>query len=63
MTRAPVLHMGALHGMEGVLVLLLALGPLLAVVPVVLVIRHRDVRAEQAEAGAGSCAPPDPSST
>jgi hypothetical protein len=42
--------MGALHGVEGLLVLLLAFGPLLAVVPVVLVIRHRDLRDERAEA-------------
>jgi hypothetical protein len=53
------LHMGPLHGMEGLLVLLLAFGPLLAVVPVVLMIRHRDLRDERAEAAAGPCATPD----
>jgi len=58
MTPVPALHMGALHGMEGVLVLLLAFGPLLAVVPVVLLVRRLDTIAERAEAADH---PPQPS--
>jgi hypothetical protein len=38
----PVLHFGALHGVEWVFVLLLAFGPLLAAVAVVLVVRRRE---------------------
>jgi uncharacterized protein YpmS len=42
MTTLPVMHLGALHGAEWVFVLLLAFGPLLAAVAVVLVVRHRE---------------------
>jgi hypothetical protein len=38
----PVMHFGALHGVEWVFVLLLAFGPLLAAIGVVLVIRRRE---------------------
>ena len=38
------LHLGALHGAEWAFVLLLAFGPLLAAVGVVLVLRRREER-------------------
>jgi hypothetical protein len=38
----PVLHLGSLHGVEWLFVLLLAFGPLLAAIGVVLVIRRRE---------------------
>jgi hypothetical protein len=47
-----LLHMGALHGLELPFVVLLCLGPMIAVVGVVLVIRRRDELAERDEASA-----------
>ena len=41
MTPPPALHMGALHGGEGFLVLLVALGPLLVAFVTVLYLRWR----------------------
>ena len=38
----PVLHLGPLHGVDWVFVLLLAFGPLLAAVAVVLIVRRRE---------------------
>ena len=43
------LHLGALHGAEGVMVLVLALGPMLVAVATVLVVRWRDGADEPAD--------------
>ncbi|QNN53597.1 hypothetical protein [Nocardioides mesophilus] len=48
----PVLHLGALHGYEKLLVLLIAFGPFVVLGVVVYVVRRRDLAAEQQEAGA-----------
>lgn len=40
----PVLHMGSLHSVEVVLVVLLAVGPFLALAGVILVARRREAR-------------------
>lgn len=42
MTTIPVMHLGPLHGVEWVFILLLAFGPLLAAAGVVLAIRRRE---------------------
>jgi hypothetical protein len=41
------LHMGPLHGFEAVLFYLLALGPFVALACTVVIVRRRDLRAEQ----------------
>jgi hypothetical protein len=55
LTSAPLqlaaLHMGALHAHERLLVLLIAFGPFVVLVAVVLVLRRRDVAAEDRESG------------
>ncbi len=45
---ATALHMGSLHAYEQALVLLLAFGPLVALVVVVHVVRRRDIAEEEA---------------
>ena len=42
MNAIPVMHLGPLHGFAWVFILLLAFGPLLAAVGVVLAIRRRE---------------------
>ena len=44
-----VLHIGPLHPLESVLVLLLALGPLVAAVVVVLVVRRREALEDEGQ--------------
>lgn len=43
------LHMGALHAHERLLVLLIAFGPFLVLIAVVVVLRRRDIAAEARE--------------
>lgn len=56
----PLLHMGALHAYEKLLVLLLAFGPLVALVAVVYVVRRRDLAAEADRAAEPSPGEPGP---
>jgi hypothetical protein len=57
------LHIGPLHPLESVLVLLLALGPLVAAVVVVLVVRRREaLEDDDHESGPGQ-APADSESS
>lgn len=44
-----LLHMGALHTYEQILVLLLAFGPVVALAVVVYVVRRRDLASESTE--------------
>jgi len=50
MTVVPALHMGALHPVEQLLVILIAFGPFVVLAVVVYVVRRRDVAEEEAEA-------------
>ncbi|HET6627770.1 MAG TPA: hypothetical protein VFG63_15370 [Nocardioidaceae bacterium] len=45
------LHLGALHAYETVLLLVLAFGPFVVLVIVVLVLRRRDIAAEEGRDG------------
>ena len=54
------LHMGALHPVERLLVLLVAFGPFVVLGVVVLVLRRRDVGAERAQQGRPAEGPAEP---
>jgi len=48
MTVVPTLHMGSLHPVEQLLVVLIAFGPFVVLAVVVYVVRRRDVADEEA---------------
>ena len=48
MSVVPALHAGPFHPLESVLFVLLAIGPLIAAVVVVLVVRRREARSDAA---------------
>jgi len=62
MTVVPALHMGALHPVEQLLVILIAFGPFVVLAVVVYVVRRRDVAAERCAATRSddSSQPPNP---
>ena len=53
-----LLHLGALHPVERLLVLLVAFGPFLVLAVVVYVVRRRDIAEEEREGGTASGRPP-----
>jgi hypothetical protein len=56
LTAQLLAHLGALHDHEKALVLLIAFGPFLVLGVVVMVMRRRDIAAEQREAQGGPSA-------
>jgi len=62
MTVVPALHMGALHPVEQLLVILIAFGPFVVLAVVVYVVRRRDVAAVRwaATRSDDSSQPPNP---
>ncbi len=53
-----LLHLGALHPVERLLVLLVAFGPFLVLAVVVYVVRRRDIAEEEREDATASGRPP-----